>query len=239
VVALDADTGKLKWYYQFTPHDDMDWDSAQVPVLADLEWQGRQRKLILWANRNGLMYVLDRITGEFLSGKPFATLNWMSGFDERGRPVRIPETAGARTLPGAAANWYPPSYSPTTGLYYVSSLEESADPPYGAVRALDPVSGARRWEFKRENVDFAAGALTTASDVLFTGTRRQGTYFQSLNEQANDGYFYALDARNGQLLWHMQLAGGLQAGPVTYAVGGKQYVVVAAGNTLFAFASRE
>jgi alcohol dehydrogenase (cytochrome c) len=236
VVALDADTGKLKWYYQFTPHDDMDWDSAQVPVLADLEWKGRQRKLILWANRNGLMYVLDRITGEFLSGKPFVTLNWMSGFDAKGRPVRIPKSAGVRTLPGEATNWAPPSYSSSTGLYYVSSLEQSAKPLYGAVRALDPHVGEKKWEFKRDDVAFTAGTLTTASDLLFTGTRRQVSLLQqSLNEQPQDGYFYALDARSGELLWQMQLAGPVQAGPVTYAMAGKQYVVVAAGNTLFAF----
>jgi len=90
VVALDADTGKLKWYYQFTPHDEMDYDATQVPVLADLNWQGRPRKVMLWANRNGLMYVLDRTSGEFLLGKPFAKVNWMDGFDEKGRPKRVP-----------------------------------------------------------------------------------------------------------------------------------------------------
>ena len=90
VVALDADTGKLKWHYQFTPHDEFDYDSTQVPVLADIQWQGRPRKVMLWANRNGLVYVLDRTTGEFLLGKPFVKVNWMDGFDPKGRPIRIP-----------------------------------------------------------------------------------------------------------------------------------------------------
>ena len=90
VLALDADTGKLKWFYQFTPHDEMDYDSTQVAVLADMEWKGQPRKVMLWANRNGLMYVLDRVTGQFLSGKPFVDVNWTNGFDEKGRPMRVP-----------------------------------------------------------------------------------------------------------------------------------------------------
>ena len=85
VVALDADTGKLKWHYQFTPHDELDYDSTQVPVLADIQWQGKPRKVMLWANRNGVMYVLDRVTGEFLKGKPYVKVNWMDGFDAKGR----------------------------------------------------------------------------------------------------------------------------------------------------------
>ena len=97
VVALDADTGKLKWHYQFTPHDELDYDSTQVPVLADIEWQGRPRKVMLWANRNGILYVLDRATGEFLLGKPFVKVNWMDGFDAKGRPMRSPgQSADAR-----------------------------------------------------------------------------------------------------------------------------------------------
>jgi hypothetical protein len=124
-VALDADTGALKWHYQFTPHDDMDYDATQVPILADIEFRGRMRKVMLWANRNGLMYVLDRTTGEFLQGKPFVKVNWMDGFDEKGRPRRIPgRIAGAAgdgvpimpTILGAT-NWYPASFSPKSGLF--------------------------------------------------------------------------------------------------------------------------
>src|SRR6185369_12606842 len=134
VLALDADTGKLKWYYQFTPHDEMDYDSTQVPVLADIEVKGKMRKAMLWANRNGLMYVLDRTTGEFIQGKPFVKVNWMDGFDSQGRPHRVPGKVprgsggdGTAIMPTVlgGTNWYPPSYSPKTGLFYVSAWENS------------------------------------------------------------------------------------------------------------------
>ena len=137
VVALDADTGKLKWYYQFSPHDEFDHDSVQVPLLADLEWpdqsgQKKLRKVMLWANRNGVFYVLDRATGQFLLGKPFAKVNWLSGFDEKGRPIRavgkVPTVEGTAIYPGSegATNWYSPSYSPRTGLFYVSAWDDYA-----------------------------------------------------------------------------------------------------------------
>ncbi len=131
VVALDADTGKLKWFYQFTPHDEVDYDSTQVPVLADMDWQGAPRKVMLWANRNGLMYVLDRNTGQFLMGKPFTQVNWMSGFDEKGRPMRVPGKVptpeGSIIMPTVlgGTNWYPPSYSPRTGWFYIPLWENS------------------------------------------------------------------------------------------------------------------
>ena len=122
----------LKWHYQFTPHDELDYDSTQVPVLADIEWQGRPRKAMLWANRNGLAYVLDRITGEFLLGKPFVKVNWTNGFDKKGRPVRVPGKVptpeGSYITPTfrGATNWAAPSYSPTTGLFYVPAWENTA-----------------------------------------------------------------------------------------------------------------
>src|SRR6202521_4326248 len=125
VVALDADTGKLKWYYQFSPHDEFDYDATQIPVLADIDWQGRPRKVMMWANRNGLFYVLDRTSGQFLSGKPFVKVNWMNGFDERGRPMKVPTAAsskeGTLIYPGnqGGTNWYSPSFSPHTGLFYI------------------------------------------------------------------------------------------------------------------------
>ena len=131
VIALDADTGELKWHYQFTPHDELDYDSTQVPVLIDMEWEGAPRKLMLWANRNGLMYVLDRITGEFLSGKPYVAVNWMDGFDAKGRPQRVagmlpsPEGTLIRPHVHGATNWAPPAYSPDTGMFYVAHWEDS------------------------------------------------------------------------------------------------------------------
>ena len=266
VVALDADTGKLKWHYQFSPHDEFDYDSVQVPVLADMDWQGRARKVMLWANRNGLFYVLDRTTGQFLLGKPFVKVNWMDGFDEKGRPKRVagktPSAEGTQIFPGnqGGTNWYSPSYSARTGLFYIPSWVEydstyfkipaeykegeryTAGAPrstiggsnapggqltrldeegHGAVRAMDPKTGAMKWEFKMADVT-DAGILTTDSDLLFTGGR--------------DGYFFALDARNGELLWKVTTGGRAQNGPMSYSVNGKQYVAFAAGNSLFSYA---
>lgn len=260
VVALDADTGKLKWYYQFTPHDEVDYDATQVPVLADIQWQGRQRKVMMWGNRNGLFYVLDRTSGQFLLGKPFVKVNWMNGFDEKGRPMRVPGKApgGEDTvvMPNAlgATNWYPPSYSPSTGLFYLSAWENTGsivtkegrlpkatgntpmaqinlftntkteEEGYGVVRALDPHTGEKKWEYKMNDITWA-GVLTTASDLLFSGGR--------------EGYFYALNARTGELLWKIALGGQVNSGPMSYSVNGKQYIAVAAGSSLFAFALRQ
>ena len=266
VVALDADTGKVKWHYQFSPHDEFDFDSTQVPVLADMQWQGSSRKLMFWANRNGYFYVLDRATGQFLLGKPFVEVNWASGFDDKGRPQRVPgmvpTTQGTLILPGnqGGTNWYNPSFSPKTGLFYVptwanySSLyvkdvtpyEEGSrftggtarpttpngirtatnnyakeDEEYGAIRALDPHTGQMKWQFKMADVT-DAGVLTTSSNLLFSGGR--------------EGYFYALDARDGKLLWKFPVGGRVISGPMTYSLNGKQYVEVAAGNSVFVFA---
>jgi alcohol dehydrogenase (cytochrome c) len=268
VVALDADTGKLKWYYQFSPHDEFDYDSVQVPVLVDADWQGRPRKLMMWANRNGLFYVIDRASGQFLLGKPFAKVTWMNGFDERGRPMKVPSAEsnreGTLVFPGnqGATNWYNPSYSPRTGLFYIptwddySSLFVKQDAEYtkgqtyggggprnttapittgpfnyrkegeqyGAIRAMDPKTGEKKWEFRMDDVT-DAGVLTTASDLLFSGGR--------------EGYFFALDARNGSLLWKTVVGGRVASGPMTYSVNGRQYVAVSAGNALFVYALRQ
>jgi alcohol dehydrogenase (cytochrome c) len=250
VVALDADTGKLKWHYQFTPHDNMDWDATEIPVLAEIDWQGQQRKVMLMANRNGVMYVLDRTTGQFLLGKPFVEVNWMTGFDEKGRPIQVPGlfVNSEKTVihPANGTNWMPPSYSPSTGLFYVAAWEREAvggymqrpSPSYGALRAIDPRTGEKTWEFKKDDGMFYAGALTTASDLLFTGT--SGDYYSG-DEAARlaDRYFYALNARTGEILWQTALTGSVLSGPMSYSVGGKQYIAVAAGNTLFAFALRQ
>jgi alcohol dehydrogenase (cytochrome c) len=264
VVALDADTGKLKWHFQFTPHDDFDFDSVQVPVLADLDWKGARRRVMLWANRNGFFYVLDRTTGEFLQGTPFAKITWAKGLDEKGRPMRavnmVPTPEGKRIYPGnqGATNWYSPSYSPHTGLFYIPTWDnyysiyvkekvEFAEgrlftgplpkspvplirPPqivnraeedgYGAIRAFDPLTGERKWEYKFSDVT-DSGILTTASDLLFVGGR--------------EGYFMAMNARNGELLWKTSVGGQVSAGPMSYAVNGKQYVAISAGNSLFVY----
>jgi alcohol dehydrogenase (cytochrome c) len=249
VVALDADAGTLRWYYQFTPHDDMDWDAAQVPVLVDLQWEGRLRKVMVCANRNGVLYVLDRSTGQFLSGKPFVDVNWMTGFDATGRPIRaVGKVSGGKTLilPGDGTNWYPPSYSPRTSWFYVSSWERGsqggakprATPGYGAIRAFDARTGERKWEFRKNDAIFSAGVLTTASDLLFTGVQ-DDPYSETTAARLADRYFYALDARTGDLLWHMVLTGSVQSAPISYAVNNRQHIAIAAGDTLFAFAVRQ
>ena len=267
-VALDADTGKLKWHFQFTPHDEYDYDAVQVPVLLDAEWKGAPRKLMLWANRNGFFYVLDRETGKFLAGTPFVKQNWAVGLDENGRPIKAPNMSpsaeGVIVYPGnqGATNWFSPSYSPRTRLFYVSTWSDyfsnfskgqntyapgrlffggypkSAVPfvmrgpingwteedGYGTVTALDPKTGEKKWQYKMTDVT-DAGILTTASDLLFSGGR--------------EGFFYALDARTGDLLWKVRLGGMVDSGPITYSVGGRQYVSVAAGHSLFTFALRD
>ena len=269
-VALDPDTGKLKWYYQFTPGDPYDYDSVQVPVLVNANWNGSPRKLMLWGNRNGFFYVLDRVTGKFLAGRPFVKVNWASGIDANGRPILTPQPPGTPTFPGiqGGTNWYSPSYSPRTGLFYLSTWEDyatifsgvnadyregqrytggantspipGADNPsgqrqgpvnmytealaHGSVTALDPETGKEKWKFEMHDVN-TSGILTTASDLLFVGGR--------------EGYFQALNARTGALLWKQNLGGEIIAGPMTYQIDGKQYVTIASGNGLFTFALRE
>jgi alcohol dehydrogenase (cytochrome c) len=261
VVALDADTGKLKWHYQFTPHDELDYDSTQVPVLADIQWQGKPRKVMLWANRNGVMYVLDRVTGEFLKGKPYVKANWLDGFDAKGRPnrVKFPSKEGTAIYPHVhgATNWAPPAFSPRTGLFYVATWENSGtlavegqfpraipgpntrqttmgatnlvpfynDPDsgeaYGVVRAYDPQTLDQKWEFKLGDITWG-GTFVTASDLVFSGGR--------------DGYFLALDAKSGALLWKANVGGQINAAAMSYMVNGKQYIAINAGSALFAYA---
>ena len=272
VVALDPDTGALKWHFQFSPHDPYDYDSVQIGVLADITWKGTPTKAILWANRNGFFYVLDRTNGRFLAATPFIKVNWASGIDEHGRPIHTPQPEGQPTWPGVqgGTNWYSPSFSPRTGLLYVSVWEGYASifkkepsqyvpgrtflggssTPFagvpgapgvrvgratpintwtdaagnGAVIAIDPLTGQRKWTFKQFDVT-DSGNLTTATDLLFTGGR--------------EGYFYALDARTGAELWKVSLGGQIANGPITFAVGGRQYVSVISGNSLVTFALRQ
>jgi alcohol dehydrogenase (cytochrome c) len=272
VVALDADTGKLRWHFQFTPNDAYDYDAVQVPVLIDLPWQGQMRKLMLWANRNGFFYVLDRATGEFLRGTPFVKVNWASGLDAKGRPIPTPQPPGAPTWPGnqGGTNWYSPSFSPRTGLFYLSAWVDYAsyfrrepqefelgrnyaggghrvvtpvpDAPgigigrrspinnwtdavaHGEVIALDPRTGEQRWSFKQYDVT-DSGIMTTATDLLFTGGR--------------EGYFHALNARTGELLWKAALGGQIVNAPISYEIDGRQYIATISGNNLVTFALRD
>ena len=264
VVALDADTGKLKWHFQFSPHDGFDFDSVQIPVLADLNWNGKPRKTMLWGNRNGFFYVLDRGTGEFLLGRPFVKQTWAAGLDEKGRPIhineRMPSAEGTLTYPGVqgGTNWYAPSFSPATGLFYLTAWDDypgiyysweqkyeagkwfaggsvRAELPsirrqevrtlgpeagYGAIRALDPATGRRVWEYRMNDVS-DSGLLTTATGLLFSGNR--------------EGYFLALSAADGKLLWNRSLGGQVASSPITWALEGRQYVSIASGHAVFTF----
>jgi alcohol dehydrogenase (cytochrome c) len=272
VVALDADTGALKWHFQFTPNDAYDYDAVQIPVLVDMQWQGQPRKLMMWANRNGFFYVLDRATGEFLHGSPFVKVNWASGLDAKGRPIQTPQPPGAPTWPGnqGGTNWYSPSFSPRTELFYLSAWVDYAsyfrreqqefelgrnyaggghrvvtpvpDSPgvaigrrtpinnwtdavaHGEVIALDPRTGQQRWTFRQYDVT-DSGIMTTATDLLFTGGR--------------EGYFHALDARTGELLWKASLGGQIVNAPVSFEIDGKQYIATISGNNLVVFGLRE
>ncbi len=255
VIALDADSGKLKWYFQFTPHDVWDWDAVQIPVLVDAEFKGQQRRLMLWANRNVFFYLLDRETGEFLSARAFAKQTWAEGIDEKGRPIVKPNTKpspeGTLLYPsaGGGTNWWSPSYSPRTELFYVPVWEAAqiyysgdvtyipgqrflgsfaqavpGDPGWGAIRALVPETGDLKWEYKL-HIPPQAGVLSTSGDLVFGGT--------------DEGHFFALDAETGKELWRASTGGLIIASPISYLSGKEQHVAIAAGSAIFVFALKE
>jgi alcohol dehydrogenase (cytochrome c) len=252
LLALDPDTGKLKWHFQFTPHDMHDWDSTEIPVLASADIRGSLRKVVLFANRNAFYYVLDRTTGEFLHGNAYANQNWAKGLDDRGKPVRLPgmgpSAEGTKVYPGAAgaSNWYSPSYNPETGLLYVAVREAGGiyykgEAEYKAGNLFNgggfrDIPGDRghgvirafrpaSGELQWEYKIFSApwaGVLSTAGGLVFAGT--------------NEGDFLALDAATGKSLWRFQTGGPIQANPMSYLSDGQQHVAIAAGNAIFAFA---
>jgi alcohol dehydrogenase (cytochrome c) len=211
VVALDPDTGKLKWHYQFTPNDGYDYDSVQVPVLADLMWKGTLTKAMLWANRNGNFYVLDRETGKFLSGTPFVKVNWMNGFDEGGKPIQTPQPVGLPTYPGVqgGTNWYSPSYSPRTGLFYVSAWEN-----YGSIYRKEPVE----YEAGRR---FNGGAGATVKPVpdapVMPGPAAARSPINTWTNTVGNGAVIAIDPKTGQAKWKFQMYDVTDAGILTTA----------------------
>ena len=254
VLALDAKTGKLRWYYQFTPHDTHDWDAAEPLVLIDAEWQGRPRKLLAQANRNGFFYVLDRATGERLMAAPFVKkLNWAKEIAKDGRPVQTPfpkgPTGGDLVCPSqdGAANWHSTSYNPALGLFYVQTLEKcneyvsrpaeweagkgfgggaslqvQGETPQKVLRAIDIHTGEIAWEMPQLGAaDSWGGTLATSSGLVFVGD--------------DSGMFVATDAATGKRLWQFQTNQSWKASPMTYVFDGKQYVAVAAGQTIVAF----
>jgi alcohol dehydrogenase (cytochrome c) len=253
LLALEADSGKLKWHFQFTPHDVLDMDSNQVPVLVDAEFHGRPRKLVLLANRNGFYYVLDRLSGEFLAGKQFAKQTWALGLDVHGRPIAnpaaVPTIEGTLVYPDddGAANWFNPSLNLKTGLFYQNVREKGAiqrrsqvDPVYepgklfmGARR--HPVPDEEPWGAVRA-LDWKTGQMAWEfrvptppwCGVLSTAG---GLVFSGTME----GDFLALNAVNGKLLWRLQTGGAFWSNPMSYMYEGRQYIAVAAGSSLIAF----
>lgn len=251
VIAVDADSGKLKWYFQFMPHDVNDIDSNQIPVLLNAPWKGKPRKLMLFANRNAFYYVLDRVTGEFLSARQFTKQNWAKSIDAKGRPVPNPDTVpnekGATVYPDddGSANWFSPSYSPRTKLFYQNVREKGGiyfktatayepgklylgatkrdipgEEPYGTLRAWNALTGEQAWSFRVQSPPWC-GLLATGGDLVFSGTM--------------EGDFFALHAVTGKLLWRIQTGGEIWSNPISYRSEGKQFVAVAAGTSLIAF----
>jgi PQQ-dependent dehydrogenase (methanol/ethanol family) len=247
VLALDPKTGKLRWYFQFTPHDLHDWDAAEPLVLVDATFQGRPRKLLLQANRNGFFYVLDRTNGEFLLARPFVKkLNWASGIGPDGRPQLLPANqtnrSGMKTCPAVrgATNWYSTSFNPSTRLFYVMAVEEcsiyrkaqdggyesdrdASSPGKRYLRAINLDDGKISWEIPQIGPPEAnySGVLSTAGDLVFYGE--------------TGGSFAALEAKTGRNLWHFNTGAHWKASPMTYIMRGKQYVAIAMGADILAF----
>ena len=252
LLALDPDTGKMKWYFQFTPHDTHDWDANEVPVLADLTIGNRPRKVVMMANRNGFFYVLDRETGTFILGRPFINTTWARELTADGKPVMIPghdpTETGTITCPDfyGGTNFMSPSFDPTRGLFFVTARETCArfirrpsassavgdrtmggtaafvnDPPRaGALRAIDVTTGERKWEIRYADAGWA-GVLATAGGVVFSGDHA--------------GNFFAADSTSGEKLFQYQTGAQIYGPPTTYAIDGRQYVVIPSGATLTAF----
>src|SRR5229473_4965390 len=254
VLALDPDTGKLKWYFQFTPHDLFDFDAVETPVLINALVEGKPRKLLVEANRNGFLYVLDRTDGKFLSAAPFVEkLNWAKGIDAKGRPVRTgiePTAAGTRTCPGysGATNWYSPSFNPRSNLFYFIA-SENCDIYLVSAEKFAPgqtyySTGSKRSpgdNAKKILLAYALGAdkpawkypqVGSGNSSGGTMTTAGGLIFFGDENQS----FEAVDATSGAPLWHFNTGQNIHASPMSYAVNGNQYVSIAAGSNVFSFA---
>jgi alcohol dehydrogenase (cytochrome c) len=248
LLALDADLGKLNWYFQFTKHDEHDWDATQVPVMID----SRGEHLIAQANRNGFFYLLDRTSGKLISATAYGKQTWSDSKDADGRPIAkreaSPTREGHTVCPGAlgTTNFMAPTFDPQTSLLYVTARDqcdifstapqpyeaghayygsayfpsEDAEPYRGFLKAIDPTTGEIKWKFEHTSPTWS-GVLSTAGGLVFTGDA--------------EGNFVALDAASGESLWHFQMGGAVYAAPMAFAVDGKEYIAIAAGSSLYTF----
>jgi alcohol dehydrogenase (cytochrome c) len=254
VLALDPDNGKLKWYFQFTPHDLYDYDAVETPVLIDDVRDGKPRKLLAQANRNGFFYVLDRTDGKFLFGAPFAEkLNWAKGIDVNGRPIPagvIPTAEGTRVCPGftGATNWYSPSYNPDTHLFYFLVMEncnvyfkkaekfEEGKDYYATGVKRSPGDERQRllvaFKLDSDKPAFRSPQIGVGHSFSGTMTTKGGLVFFGDDGQS----FEAVNARTGAPLWHFQTGQDFHASPMSYAINGLQYVAIASGSDIFSFA---
>src|ERR1700722_3644199 len=253
VLAIDPDTGKLKWYFQFTPHDLYDFDATETPVLVDAEDNGAVRHLLVQADRNGFFYVLDRTNGKFLHASSFVEkLNWATGVDASGRPIlsgRIPTAGGTLICPGinGATNWFSPSYNPNTGLFYVMALENcnlafaipkpfvKGETYYNTGTKLPPDEHSQKILLA---LSVADGKSVWRYPQIGDGNSWGGTLTTAggLVLFADDaGSLEAVDATTGHALWHFNTGQRISASPMTYAVDGEQYVAISAGSDVFIF----
>jgi alcohol dehydrogenase (cytochrome c) len=258
VLAIDAKTGRLKWYYQFTPADEHDWDSNQQPILAEIDWQGRRRSVVLWANRNAFFYALDRRTGEFLFAKPFVKQTWNLGFDAKGRP-RIagsarPSATGSLVWPAlmAATNWWPPSYdasrqlvfvpcSDAAGIYFQSEQVKykPGEPFYGSAASnydqnLPATAYVKAVDARSGEVRWQAVLASSSENFVWTVggvlSTRGGVVFAGYRD-----FFRAFDSDTGKELWKVNLGARVRGSPISFSLDGRQYIAVAAGHSMFVF----
>ncbi|HEY6441816.1 MAG TPA: PQQ-dependent dehydrogenase, methanol/ethanol family [Candidatus Acidoferrales bacterium] len=254
LLAIDADTGKMKWYFQFSPHETHDWDSAEPPILFDAKIDGKMRKLVVQANRNAFYYVLDRETGQFLAGAAYAKETWAKGLDAKGRPIEMPNidptTQGNLLYPSitGSVNWTSSSYSPLTGLVYVDTREQGAyyfkgHPTMEPANPLDIGGGGGQRVIYGDDAYSAIRALESTTGKVRWQFKMVGDSWTGTLATAgglvfcadSQGNFFALDANDGKPLWNIQLGNSVRANPITYAVDGKQYVEAAAGNAVSVF----
>ena len=254
VLALDPDTGKLKWYFQFTPHDLFDYDAVETPILIDAPFKSEPRKLLVQADRNGYVYVLDRTNGKFLTATAFVEkLNWAKGIDTQGRPILTgikPAPAGAKICPGfsGATNWYSPSYNESTRTVYFIALEECETFFSGPIEPFEEgktyySTGVKRIPGeKSERILIAysldTGAIAWKYPQIGSGHSSGGTMTTAaglLFFGDDAGSLEAADARSGKPLWHFNTGQDMSSSPMTYAINGRQYVAIAAGSDLFSF----